>query len=114
METIFNDLDSPLFNRAISGNYPPASTIKPFIGLLGLKEGVIDWNTTIEDEGFFQLNEDGRKYRGWKEDGHGKVNLSKSIIVSSDVFFYQLAAQLTGRSYCCFFETVWLWSEDRS
>ena len=95
LETIFNDLNSPLFNRAISGNYPPASTIKPFIGLLGLKEGEIDWNTTIEDKGFFQLNEDGRKYRGWKEDGHGKVNLSKSIIVSSDVFFYQLAAQLT-------------------
>ena len=95
LETIFNDLDSPLFNRAISGNYPPASTIKPFIGLLGLKEGEIDWNTTIEDKGFFQLNEDGRKYRGWKEDGHGKVNLSKSIIVSSDVFFYQLAVQLT-------------------
>ncbi len=95
LETIFNDLNSPLFNRAISGNYPPASTIKPFIGLLGLKEGEIDWNTTIEDKGFFQLNEDGRKYRGWKEDGHGMVNLSKSIIVSSDVFFYQLAAQLT-------------------
>ena len=95
LETIFNDLNSPLFNRAISGNYPPASTIKPFIGLLGLKEGEIDWNTTIEDKGFFQLNEDGRKYRGWKEDGHGMVNLSKSIIVSSDVFFYQLAVQLT-------------------
>ena len=95
LETLFNDLDSPLFNRAISGNYPPASTIKPFIGLLGLKEGEIDWDTTIEDEGFFQLDEDGRKYRGWKEDGHGQVNLSKSIIVSSDVFFYQLAAQLT-------------------
>ena len=60
-----------------------------------MKEGEIDWNTTIEDKGFFQLNEDGRKYRGWKEDGHGKVNLSKSIIVSSDVFFYQLAAKLT-------------------
>ena len=95
LETLFNDLNSPLFNRAISGNYPPASTIKPFIGLLGLKEGEIDWDTTIEDEGFFQLDEDGRKYRGWKEDGHGQVNLSKSIIVSSDVFFYQLAAQLT-------------------
>ena len=48
LETIFNDLDSPLFNRAISGNYPPASTIKPFIGLLGLKEGEIDWNTIID------------------------------------------------------------------
>ena len=95
LDTILNDLESPLFNRAISGSYPPASTIKPFIGLLGLKEGEIDWNTTIEDEGFFQLNEEGRKYRGWKEEGHGQVNLTKSIIESSDVFFYQLAAQLT-------------------
>ena len=95
LDIIFNDLESPLFNRAISGSYPPASTIKPFIGLLGLKEGEIDWNTTIEDEGFFQLNEEGRKYRGWKEEGHGQVNLAKSIIESSDVFFYQLATQLT-------------------
>ena len=95
LDIILNDLESPLFNRAISGSYPPASTIKPFIGLLGLKEGEIDWNTTIEDEGFFQLNEEGRKYRGWKEEGHGQVNLTKSIIESSDVFFYQLAAQLT-------------------
>ena len=95
LDIIFNDLESPLFNRAISGSYPPASTIKPFIGLLGLKEGEIDWNTTIEDEGFFQLNEEGRKYRGWKEEGHGQVNLTKSIIESSDVFFYQLASQLT-------------------
>ncbi len=95
LNLIFNDLESPLFNRAISGSYPPASTIKPFIGLLGIKEGEIDWNTTIEDEGFFQLNEEGRKYRGWKEEGHGQVNLTKSIIESSDVFFYQLATQLT-------------------
>ena len=95
LDIILNDLESPLFNRAISGSYPPASTIKPFIGLLGLKEGEIDWNTTIEDEGFFQLNEEGRKYRGWKEEGHGQVNLTKSIIESSDVFFYQLATQLT-------------------
>ena len=95
LDIIFNDLESPLFNRAISGSYPPASTIKPFIGLLGLKEGEIDWNTTIEDEGFFQLNEEGRKYRGWKEEGHGQVNLAKSIIESSDVFFYQLATQLS-------------------
>ena len=92
---ILNDNQGPLFNRAISGNYPPASTIKPFIGLLALKERKIDWSTTIEDDGLFQVNEQGRKYRGWKEDGHGSVNLSKSIIESSDVFFYQLATQLS-------------------
>ena len=87
--------DAPFFNRAISGSYPPASTLKPFIGLLGLEAEVIQENTIIEDKGFFQLKEDGRKYRGWKEDGHGKVNLKKAIVESSDVYFYQLSSQLT-------------------
>ena len=87
--------EAPFFNRAISGSYPPASTIKPFIGLLGLEENIINESTIVEDTGFFQLKEDGRKYRGWKEEGHGKVNLNKAIVESSDVYFYQLASQLT-------------------
>ena len=87
--------EAPFFNRAISGSYPPASTIKPFIGLLGLEEEIINSSTIIEDIGFFQLKEDGRKYRGWKEDGHGKVNLNKAIVESSDVYFYELASKLT-------------------
>ena len=87
--------EAPFFNRAISGSYPPASTIKPFIGLLGLEENIINESTIVEDVGFFQLKEDGRKYRGWKEDGHGRVNLNKAIVESSDVYFYQLASQLT-------------------
>ncbi|MAS59208.1 MAG: penicillin-binding protein 2, partial [Gammaproteobacteria bacterium] len=92
---IASDPDGPFFNRVISGNYPPASTIKPFIGLLGLQEGVIDWGTIVEDPGFFQINAEGRKYRGSREEGHGSVNLSKAIIESSDVYFYELATQLS-------------------
>ena len=87
--------DAPLFNRAISGSYPPASTIKPFLGLLGLEEGEIDVSTIINDEGVFQINGEGRKYRGWKEEGHGEVNLHKAIVESSDVYFYELASKLT-------------------
>ena len=87
--------DAPFFNRAISGSYPPASTIKPFLGLLGLEDGAIDTNTIIIDEGVFQINGEGRKYRGWKEDGHGEVNLHKAIVESSDVYFYELASKLT-------------------
>ena len=87
--------DSPLFNRAISGSYPPASTIKPFLGLLGLEEKVIEESTVIIDEGVFQINDEGRKYRGWKEEGHGEVNLHKAIVESSDVYFYELASKLT-------------------
>ena len=88
-------LDAPLFNRAISGSYPPASTIKPFLGLLGLEERAIDADTIIKDEGVFQINGEGRKYRGWKEEGHGEVNLHKAIVESSDVYFYELASKLT-------------------
>ena len=87
--------DAPLFNRAISGTYPPASTIKPFLGLLGLEERAIDVDTIIKDEGVFQINGEGRKYRGWKEEGHGEVNLHKAIVESSDVYFYELASKLT-------------------
>ena len=88
-------VDAPLFNRAISGSYPPASTIKPFLGLLGLEERAIDVDTIIKDEGVFQINGEGRKYRGWKEEGHGEVNLHKAIVESSDVYFYELASKLT-------------------
>ena len=88
-------MDAPLFNRAISGSYPPASTIKPFLGLLGLEERAIDAGTIIKDEGVFQINGEGRKYRGWKEEGHGEVNLHKAIVESSDVYFYELASKLT-------------------
>jgi penicillin-binding protein 2 len=92
---LINNPDSPFFNRAISGNYPPASTLKPFIGLLGLDSKIIDSKTTIEDKGFYQVNGEGRRYRGWKEDGHGIVNLKKAIVESSDVYFYELASKLT-------------------
>ena len=88
------DKDSPLFNRAISGSYPPASTIKPFLGLLGLEEKIIQESTIINDTGVFQINGEGRKYRGWKEKGHGEVNLHKAIVESSDVYFYELASEL--------------------
>ena len=89
------DADSPLFNRAISGSYPPASTIKPFLGLLGLEEKIIQESTIINDTGVFQIDGEGRKYRGWKEEGHGEVNLHKAIVESSDVYFYELASELT-------------------
>ncbi len=89
------DKDAPFFNRVISGSYPPASTIKPFLGLLGLEEKAIEESTVINDEGFFQINGEGRKYRGWKEEGHGEVNLHKAIVESSDVYFYELASKLT-------------------
>ncbi len=95
LRSLSSDTNAPFFNRAISGNYPPASTLKPFLGLLGLESGIISWSTEIKDEGFFQIQDEGRKYRGWKEEGHGIVDLNKAIIESSDVYFYELASKTT-------------------
>ena len=83
--------EKPFFNRALKGRYPPASSIKPAIAMYGIEEGLIDWNFSIFDEGFFTLPEDGRIYRDWKEGGHGNTNLFKAITQSSNTYFFDLA-----------------------
>jgi penicillin-binding protein 2 len=92
---IFSDENSPLFNRAISGQYPPASTLKPFVGLAALEAKSITWDTEIVDSGEYYVEGDDRPYKGWKDGGHGIVNMKKAIIESSDVYFYSLAYDLT-------------------
>ena len=83
--------EKPFFNRALKGRYPPASSIKPAIAMFGIDQGLIDWNFSIFDEGFFTLPEDGRIYRDWKEGGHGDTNLFKAITQSSNTYFFDLA-----------------------
>ena len=95
IEKILQDESSPLFNRAVSGQYPPASTLKPFIGLAALEEQVITWDEKINDQGEFFVEGDDRPYRGWKEEGHGFVNMESAIAESSDVYFYNIAFDLT-------------------
>lgn len=89
-----DSLDTPLFNRALKGQYPPGSTIKQVIGLAGLDTGVTTVDYTIMDYGRYQLKNDERIYRDWKREGHGKVNLMDSIAESCDVYFYDLAFKL--------------------
>lgn len=86
--------DLPMFNRTIRGKYPPASTIKAFMGLAGLEHGAINASSTIYDPGWYQLPNDDRKYRNWKRVGHGRVNLKRAIVVSNDTYFYDLAYNL--------------------
>jgi len=82
--------DKPLFNRAIRGQYPPGSTIKPFIGLGGLEVGggVTDAKWC---PGYYRLPGHRHKYRCWNRWGHGTVTLEKAIVQSCDVYFYKLA-----------------------
>lgn len=84
----------PLINRATQGQYPPASTVKPIIALLGLDSKTIDENHTINDPGYYRIPNVSRKYRDWKKWGHGIVDVVKSIEQSCDTFFYDLSYNL--------------------
>ena len=89
-----DSLDIPLFNRALKGQYPPGSTIKPIIGLAGLDTATVNRQTKIRDPGWYQLKNDKRFYRDWKKYGHGIVDLYDSIVQSCDTFFYSMAFKL--------------------
>jgi penicillin-binding protein 2 len=84
----------PLFNRALRGQYPPGSTIKPFVGLAGLEQGITGRHSSTYCPGFYSLPGSTRKYRDWKRTGHGTVDLTKAIVQSCDVYFYDLALSL--------------------
>ncbi|HEB58283.1 MAG TPA: penicillin-binding protein 2 [Gammaproteobacteria bacterium] len=84
----------PLFNRALQGQYPPGSTIKPFMGLAGLELKVTDPQREVNCPGWYMLKNDERRYRDWKKGGHGDVDLDRAIVESCDVYFYDLAFEL--------------------
>lgn len=86
--------ERPLINRALRGIYPPGSTIKPFMGLGGLELGVRKPGDTIADPGYFTLPGSSHRYRDWKKEGHGTVDLKKSITVSCDTYYYGLARDM--------------------
>jgi penicillin-binding protein 2 len=92
-EALNNDPDKPLNNRAVTGAYPPGSTIKPFMALMALQLGKRSPDYTIADPGFFTLPGVAHRYRDWKVGGHGMVNLHKSIVISCDTYYYGLAAE---------------------
>ena len=91
-EALNNSPDRPLTNRAIAGVYPPGSTFKPYMALAGLELGKRTPQSVIHDPGYFVFGE--RRFRDSKPGGHGTVDLYKSIVVSSDTFYYQLANDL--------------------
>jgi len=89
-----DDIDQPLFNRALRGQYPPGSTIKPMLALAGLHYNVLSTHDTIFCPGWFSLPNHSHRYRDWKKTGHGTVNLEESVAQSCDVYYYRLAMML--------------------
>jgi penicillin-binding protein 2 len=84
----------PLFNRALRGRYPPGSTLKPFVGLAALEQGIRSHDHTIFCPGWFTLEDGERRYRDWKKQGHGMMDLAKAIEQSCDVYFYELGTAM--------------------
>ncbi|AMA65140.1 Stage V sporulation protein D [Candidatus Arsenophonus lipoptenae] len=90
-QLLLNNPNKPLINRTTQGVYPPASTVKPFIAIAALTENIISTNSIFFDPGWWQLPNSGKRYRDWKKIGHGRLNVVRAIIESSDTFFYQIA-----------------------
>ncbi|OCG14660.1 penicillin-binding protein 2 [Gilliamella sp. HK2] len=88
---LLKDPSKPLFNRVLLGAYPPASTVKPFISIAALSEGVITPKTVVDDPGWWQLPGTERRYRDWLKWGHGRVDVLKAIEESVDTYFYKVA-----------------------
>jgi penicillin-binding protein 2 len=86
--------DRPLFNRALQGQYPPGSTIKPFAAIAGLQHGVRSPDQKTWCSGWYSLPGDEHRYRDWLKRGHGHVDLKQSIARSCDVYYYNLAHDL--------------------
>jgi len=89
--TLSNDIDRPLFNRALRGTYPPGSTIKPGIALAGLTYHVVDPQARKYCAGAFHLPGSSRMFREYHNEKHGYVDLDDAIAHSCDVYFYGLA-----------------------
>lgn len=89
-----DDPKRPLYNRALQGAYPPGSTIKPFMALAALEHGVFSPSHGEQCNGQVTLPNSTRKYRCWKREGHGWMDMAAGVRQSCDVYFYRLAQGL--------------------
>ena len=89
---LLNNIGKPLNNKAISGQYPPASTFKMIVALAALEAKVVTPSTRVYCPGHYDVNQ--HRIYCWKRSGHGHVDLAKAIIESCDVYFYELAREL--------------------
>ena len=93
-EALNNSPDRPLNNRALTGQYPPGSTFKPFMALAALELGKRSPSYTISDPGFFSLPGVSHRWRDWKAGGHGAVDMHRSIVISCDTYYYGLGNEM--------------------
>ena len=88
-QVLAQDERKPLFNRPVSGEYPPGSTFKIVTATAALGEGVITPDKYLSSPPSLDIQ--GYKFVDWKEEGHGSVNAARALAVSSDVYFYKVS-----------------------
>lgn len=91
---LLEDPHRPLYNRALQGQYPPGSTIKPFMALAALSYNLVDHTHTEYCSGSMSLPGSSRRYRCWRRIGHGTQDMDSAIVHSCDIYFYQLSILL--------------------
>ncbi len=89
-----DDPETPLYNRALRGTYPPGSTVKPLIGLGGLETGLRTPQDTVVSTGVFYIPGQKRGYRDDQRGGVGRVNLMQAIEMSVNTYFYKLTLDM--------------------
>ena len=91
-QALSQSLDKPLLNRALRGTYPPGSTYKPFMAMAALQTGKRSAGTVIQDNANYTFG--GHTFRSHGDQGLGAVDMYKSIVKSSNVYYYSLANEL--------------------
>ena len=91
-QALSQSLDKPLLNRALRGTYPPGSTYKPFMAMAALQTGKRSAGTVIQDNANYTFG--GHTFRSHGDHGLGAVDMYKSIVKSSNVYYYSLANEL--------------------
>ena len=92
--SVAEDPDRPLFNRAVRGIYPPGSTIKPMLALAALESGATNLTRKIMCRGYFTLPNSTHRYRDWKPEGHGPIDIHQAVSQSCDVYFYEISNEI--------------------
>jgi penicillin-binding protein 2 len=91
-QALNESIDKPLLNRALRGTYPPGSTYKPFMAMAALQTGKRAAGTVINDAGSWSFG--GHVFRSHGDHGLGPVDMHRSIVLSSNVYYYSLANEL--------------------
>ncbi len=91
-QALNESIDRPLLNRALRGTYPPGSTYKPFMAMAALETGKRTAQTIVNDPGFYMFGN--HRFRSHGDEGLGAVDMNRSIVKSSNVYYYSLANEL--------------------